>query len=354
MNRKIASSFFIAAFIAAFALLSLMACGGKKEKQAESKTYCKTIVAKIGSLENKWYYVGEVEAKTSTSVGFRLPGTVSRVLVDEGQRVSKGQLLAELDPQDVRNSYDMARATLNQAEDAMRRVEMMHKEQSVSDIKYVEVQTKLDQARSMYAAAKKRLSDTRLVAPVGGVIGKRSIEVGENYGMLLSAFTILDMSEVKVKVPIPEREIPKIHKGDEASICVLALGDSVKFNARVDEISVVGDALTHSYEVYLRVNNRGGKLMQGMVCNVQLWPRSTQGQRGIVLPVDAVKVNTGDDHYVWVVRDGRAYRQEVSVGMYSKQGVIVYSGLKDGDHIIVEGQSKVSEGQSVNETVTTR
>lgn len=337
-----------------FFLLFLTACNSREKKHIDSAPYCKTIVAKVGTLENKWYYVGEVEAKTSTSVGFRLPGTVSKVLVEEGQRVTKGQLLAELDPQDVLNSYDIAHSTLNQAEDAMRRVEMMHKEQSISDIKYVEVQTKLEQARSMYAAAKKRLADTRLLAPVSGVIGRRSIEVGENYGMLLSAFTILDMSEVKVKVPIPEREIPKVHKGDDACIYVLALGDSVKYNATVDEISVVGDALTHSYEVYLRVDNHSGRLMQGMVCNVQLWPRSVQGQQGVVLPVDAVKVNTGDDHYVWVVRHGRAYRQEVSVGMYAKNGVIVYNGIKDGDHVIVEGQSKVSEGQIVNETVKMR
>ena len=341
----------ISLIVAVLALVCLTSCNSRHEKKTEQVIYCNTIVAKVGTIENKWYYVGEVEAKTSTSVGFRLPGTVSKVLVDEGQRVRKGQLLAELDPQDVTNSYDMARATLNQAEDAMRRVEMMHREQSISDIKYVEVQTKLDQARSMYAAAKKRLSDTRLFAPVDGVIGKRSIEVGENYGMLLSAFTILDLSEVKVKVPIPEREIPKVHKGDEACIRVLALGDSVVFRAKVDDISVVGDALTHSYEVYLRVDNHKGQLMQGMVCNVQLWPRSVQGQSGIVLPVDAVKVNTGNDHYVWVVRHGRAYRQKVSVGMYSKNGVVVYNGIKDGDHIIVEGQNKVSEGHIVNETV---
>ena len=71
-------------------------------------------------------------------------------------------MLAELDPQDMENSYNIARASLNQAEDAMRRVDIMHEGQSISDIKYVEVQTKLEQARSVYAAAKKRLSDTRL------------------------------------------------------------------------------------------------------------------------------------------------------------------------------------------------
>ncbi len=333
----------------ALAAISMVACKAKKSEKTFVQP-CKTITAKLCTLENKWYYVGEVKAKTSTGIGFRVPGTVMKVYVSEGDQVAKGQLLAELDPQDMLNSYNMARATLNQAEDAMRRVNIMHNEQSVSDIKYVEVQTKLEQARSMYSAAKKRLDDTKLYAPVAGVIGKRNIEVGENYGMLLSAFTILDLSDVMVKIPIPEREISKIKKGDEAKICVLALGDSTFFDAKVSEIGVASDPLTHSYEARLNVKNSQRKLMEGMVCNVQLWPKSTQGQQGFILPVNAVKLNPNDHHYVWVVRDGKAYRQSVDVGMYSKDGVIVYGGIRNGEHIITEGQSKICEGQTIKET----
>lgn len=335
--------------ILVIAVTILASCAQKKEHKNAVQP-CKIMIAQQCTLENKWYYVGEVKAKTSTGIGFRVPGTVMRVYVNEGDPVTKGQLLAELDPQDMQNSYDMALATLNQAEDAMRRVNMMHDEQSVSDIKYVEVQTKLEQARSMYAAAKKRLDDTRLYAPVSGVIGKKNIEVGENYGMVLSAFTILDLSEVTVTIPIPEREISKIKKGDPAKIYVLALGDSTSFDAHIDAIAVSSDQLTHSYEARLNVNNSHRQLMQGMVCNVQLWPESTQGRKGFVLPVDAVKLNTGDDHYVWVVRQGKAYRQSVSIGMYSEDGVIVYDGINDGDHVIIEGQSRVCEGQDVKET----
>ncbi len=331
-----------------FAALLMVACAEKK-KAKDFIQPCKTIVVKQCSLENKWYYVGEVNAKTSTGVGFKVPGTVANVYVDEGDRVAKGQLLAQLDPQDMQNSYNMARATLNQAEDAMRRVEMMHSEQSVSDIKYVEVQTKLEQARSMYVAAKKRLDDTKLYAPVSGVIGRRGIEVGENYGMILSAFTILDIDDVVVKIPVPEREISNIKKGDEAKVYVLALGDSVYFKAHIDAIGVSSDPLTHSYEARLNVKNPGHKLMQGMVCNVQLWPKSTQGRKGFVLPITAVKLNPGDDYYVWVVRNGKAYRQSVDVGMYSKDGVIVYGGINDGDHVVVEGQSKICDGQTIKE-----
>lgn len=330
-------------------LVLFAACGNKTTQKPENLQPCKTIVARKSNLDNQWYYVGEVEAKTSTSVGFRVPGTIMRVYVNEGDYVSKGQLLAELGPQDMQNSYDIARATLNQAEDAMRRVNIMHNEQSIPEIKYVEVQTKLEQARSVFAAAKKRLADTKLYAPVAGVIGKRSIEVGENYGMLLSAFTIFDLSQVMVKIPIPEREISKIKKGDEASICVLALGDSVRFKAHVDKISVMGDRLTHSYEVRLSVNNRQGQLMPGMVCNVQLWPKSTSGIKGFVLPVNAVKANAANEHYVWVVDGGKACRRRVDIGMYSKDGIVIYDGINDGDHVIVEGQNKVSEGQKIKE-----
>ncbi len=339
---------FVNGILLVVAMMAVVSCAEKKKAKNETQP-CKIMVAEQCSLENKWYYVGEVEAKTSTGIGFHVPGTVMKIYVNEGDPVTKGQLLAELDPQDMQNSYDMAKATLNQAEDAMRRVNMMHEDQSISDIKYVEVQTKLEQARSMYASAKKRLDDTRLYAPVSGVVGKRNIEIGESYGMVLSAFTILDLSEVTVKIPIPEREISKIKKGDAAKIYVLALGDSVAFDARVDGLAVSSDPLTHSYEARLNVKNNQRRLMQGMVCNVQLWPESTQGRRGFVLPVNAVKLNTGGENYVWVVRNGKAYRQSVEIGMYSKDGVVVYDGINDGDHIIVEGQSKVCEGQMVKE-----
>ncbi len=344
MNIKIA----IKGLALLLTTLSIVSCAEKK-KAKDFIQPCKVMTANECSLENKWYYVGEVNAKTSTGIGFKVPGMITKVYVNEGDHVSKGQLLAELDPQDMQNSYNMARATLDQAEDAMRRVNIMHNEQSISDIKYVEVQTKLEQARSMYSAAKKRLNDTKLYAPVSGVIGKRSIEVGESYGMVLSAFTILNIDEVVVKIPVPEREISNIKKGDEAKICVLALGDSVFFNAHIDAIGVSSDPLTHSYEARLNVKNPHHKLMQGMVCNVQLWPKSTQGRKGFILPITAVKLNPDDNHYVWVARDGKAYRQAVDIGMYSKDGVIVYGGIKNGEHIIIEGQSKICEGQTIKE-----
>ena len=320
----------------------------KSEKDTEKKPQpCKVMEIAPTEIENKWYYVGELKAQTSTSVNFRVPGVVQTVYVSDGDYVSKGQLLATLDPQDMQHSYDLSKATLMQAEDAMARVEMMHQEQSVADIKYVEVQTKVEQARTLFQSAEERLNNTKLYAPVSGYVSQRSIEPGESYGMVIPAFKILDVSKLVACVPVPEREIPLIKKGDKAQISVLALGDDVRYDAMIDEISASCDRVTHSYEVRLAITNADRRLKHGMVCNVQLWPGNSQYLPQYVLPVNAVINMSDNQKYVWVIREGLAHRRKVSVGMYTTDGIIIQEGLRDGDLVVVEGQSKLSERMTV-------
>lgn len=328
--------------------LLLTSCGSKTQHDTAKKAQeCKVMEMKPTQVENKWYYVAELQARTSTSVNFRVPGVVQAVYVNDGDYVSKGQLLATLDPQDMQRSYDMAKASLNQAEDAMARVEMMHKEQSIADIKYVEVQTKVEQARTLFKSAEERLNNTRLYAPTSGYISNKSIEEGESYGLVMPAFKILDVSSLVACVPIPEREIPFIHKGDKALISVLALGDDVTFDATIDEISASCDRITHSYEVRLNITNGDKRLKHGMVCNVQLWPGKSQYKSQHVLPVNAVINMSDNQRYVWVANKGKAMRRKVTVGMYTTDGIVIRDGLKDGDLVVVEGQTKLSEGMAV-------
>lgn len=334
---------------AAAMLLTLCSCGNmtKKTEGGTDTVACKTICIYSEEMDNKWYYVGEVKAGTSTGVSFSVPGLVRKVHCNVGDKVVQGQLLAELDPSDLKNSYDIAAASYERALDAQRRLKIMHDEQSVADIKYVEVETKVEQARASYTAAKKRLDDTKLYAPVSGVIGKRNIDVGENIALGLSAFTILDVNKVTVNINVPEREISHIALGDRALIKVIALDDDVSYKASVSSIGVMSDPMTHSYTVGFDIDNRGGKLREGMVCNVQIWPESRRGEKGFVIPVSCINVNTQSQHYVWIVRNGKASRQVVTVESYSNEGIYVTAGLRDGDRIVTEGLERLSEGATV-------
>jgi len=336
-------------------LLLLTACGGNSEanKSESAEVACKTITVYSEELENKWTYVGEIKASSSIGVSFSVPGLVQKVHVQEGDKVRKGQLLAEIDPRDIENNYRIAKAAHERALDAQRRVRMMHDEQSVADIKYVEVETKVEQADAAFAAAQKRMDDTKLYSPITGVVGKRNIDPGENMALGISAFTILDISTVSVKIPIPEREISNLQLGDRALVRVLALEGNVTYNARVSHIGVMSDPLTHSYNVSLDIDNANGVLREGMVCHIQLWPESKRGERGFRIPITAVNLNSQSQHYLWLVRDGKATRQIVTLGAYTAEGVKVISGLRDGDKVITEGLERLAEGATVKEIKST-
>ena len=96
-----------------------------------------------------------------------------------GQHVSAGQLIATLDPTSMQNSHKVAHATLEQAEDASRRMKELHDKGSLPDMKWVEVQSKLEQARSMEQIARRNLDDCRLRAPFSGIIAEKSMETGK-------------------------------------------------------------------------------------------------------------------------------------------------------------------------------
>lgn len=341
-------------FLVAGVLMFMTSCGNKTNgnDNAPDTIDCRTITVWSEPLESNWYYVGEVSAKTKTSVSFNVPGLVKRVYVKPGDYVTKGQLLAELDPTDIKNSFDIAAAARTQALDAQKRVRMMHDEQSVADIKFVEVETKVEQAKSAYAEAKKRLDDTKLHAPVSGVIDSRAVEPGENTMLDVAAFCILNVNTVSIKVPVPEGEISKVSIGDRAKVTVPALGDAAIYDVIVNNIGVSSNPVSHTYDVYLDVNNSDGRLKAGMVCNVKIWPKSMSGNKGFILPVSCVNMNSQSQHYIWLVRNGKATRQIVSIGSYVENGIEITEGLRDGDKVITEGLAGLSEGNVIRENKT--
>ncbi len=124
-------------------------------------------------------YVGQVEANSASSVSFPTAGTIKRIYVDEGQRVNKGQLLVEIDPMILQKALQSAEALFSQAQDAYERMKFLHDNNSLPEIQWVETQSRLSQAQSAYDIARKNLADSRLLAPISGVIGRKFAQTGE-------------------------------------------------------------------------------------------------------------------------------------------------------------------------------
>ena len=167
--------------LAVSASLALAGCQVKEEKTGgPSPVRVKVMKVALSEQKTSGRFSGTVEEAAGTPLSFSVMGTVNAVSFRLGDRVEKGQLLASLDATSVRSSYDAAKAALVQAEDAYRRMKELHGKGSLPEIKWVEVQSKLQQARSMEEMARKNLKDCKLYAPFSGVIADKSVEVGQN------------------------------------------------------------------------------------------------------------------------------------------------------------------------------
>ena len=117
------------------------------------------------STSGAYHYVGVVEENKSAALSFATAGTIRQIMVDEGQRVAQGQLLATLDRSSAQSTFDASAASLHQAEDAYTRMKQLYDKKSLPEMQMVEVETRLQQARSMYELSKKNLGDCALHAP---------------------------------------------------------------------------------------------------------------------------------------------------------------------------------------------
>jgi membrane fusion protein (multidrug efflux system) len=322
----------------------LVSCQSKKSTEQIQPVNVKVEKMSASAVSGGQSYSGTVEEVSGTSLSFSVGGTVKQVLVDEGQRVSRGQLLAVVDDETVRDAHASAQSMRQQAEDAYIRMKQLHDNGSLPEIQWVEVKSKLKQAISSEQIARKSLKDTRLYAPFAGVIGQKSIDLGQNAIPGMQAFKLVNINQVKVKISIPESEISKVRIGQTAVVSVSALGGR-SYVGHVCEKGVSADPLSRSYDVKILINNRDGELMPGMICDASLHKQGDS--MAFVLPVSVIQLDDNNQTFVWINIGGKAEKRTVYTGDQTNQGVVITNGLSEGDEVLVEGQQKVSENTSL-------
>lgn len=316
----------------------------QKETPALNTVNVKVMEVCHSVVSDGQVFSGTIEESSGSTLSFPVAGTIQHISVFEGQRVNKGDLIATLDETSLRNAHDAAVATLEQAEDAYRRLNLLHDNNSLPEIQWVEVQSKLKQAQSVERISAKNLSESRLYAPFSGVISKKEVEVGHNVLPGVPVVKLVSVNQVKVCISVPENEISKIRTNQVAHITVSAL-DGKTFTGKVVERGISADPLSRSYMVKVVVENPTGELMPGMICELHL---DKDGDTdAIILPYRIVQIDDKNRTFVWICQSGKAHKRFVETGQPTKDGLIILRGLAAGDQILVEGQQKVSEGMNI-------
>ena len=326
-------------------LLVLCGCSDENNSGVKAPTRVMTEIVSATTSANSQSYVGIVEECEATAVSFTSMGVVRRVFVSEGQTVGRGQLIAEMDDTQARNLLVGAEAQMSQANDALKRYKMLYDNGSLPEVKWVEIQSNVAQAKAQLEIAQKNLEDCRLTAPVGGIIGKKMVGAGETALPSQTVVTILNISNVKVKVAIPEVEMSGITANTPTMIKVEAANKEVS-GGKIEK-GVQADALTHTYDIRINVQNDDRKLLPGMVANVSLTPINDDKDHYTV-PITAVQKKADGSLFVWVVdNDNMACRKAVIIGETVGNKVFITQGINGGDRIVTEGYQKLSEGTEV-------
>ncbi len=317
-----------------------------KAKEAGYETRVEVQQVRYIDDRERIRYSGTIEESVTIPAAFAVNGIVSEVFVREGEKVQKGQLLATLDNATFQNAYLMAEATYKRAIDAVERLRPMHENGNLPDIKMVEAETGLQQATAALELAKKNLADCQLLAPEAGVVGRRSIEVGGGAAPGVTAIRIVQINRVKAVITVHENEISQLSQGMTALVSIPALGNR-DWEARIDEIGVVADPLSHTYKVKLTIANRDHQIKPGMICNVVVI--HSNDAPVLCLPIDAVQVDEHRNNYVFVVNthEMTVHKNLVKTGEFLQDGLTVKDGLEADDIVVVSGQHKLYENAPV-------
>lgn len=344
MKNRSTSLARIAALLTVTATTVLLAGCGAEEVAPLPPPVVKTAPVELIQSANDLRVSGTIEAERSTALSFAVPGTVQSVFVEEGQMVERGQVLARLDSASYEHALGIAAANASRAQDMVRRLEPMHANKTVPEVKWIEAQTALDGARHAVAIARKNTADVVLRAPERGVIARRSIEPGATVAAGMPAFHLVQTRNVNAIAPVPENQIARMRAGEAARVAVPALGK--EFEGKVSEIGVLADPLTRTYPVKIALSNPNGELKVGMVVDALF---SIPGQApAMTVPREAVRIDEQGESCVFVVANGRQVeRRKVETTGFVGERIAISRGVSQGENVVISGTPMLADGAIV-------
>lgn len=330
-----------------FLIAFCTSCGHKEEKKAPQPPVKVSIVTVArNDMPQILSYSGTIEPDNTAQVSFAVSGTVRDIRVQEGQYVKQGQLLAAIDDTEYSNALIIANAGLEQAEDLYARLNGLYEKGSLPAKDYIEIKTKLAQAKANKSISAKHIADSRLYAPITGVITEKRIEKGSTAAPGVPAFTIIKTDMVYARITVPESEIGALQPGTEANVFVPTLNDTLK--GKISIINPQADPISRTYIVKVKLDNNNNRLLPGMLTDISIV--TGRPQPAIIIPANAVVRDADDLTYVFVAnKENKAIRKRISTGrLTGASQVIITDGLQDGDKLITAGQTQLKDGSAIS------
>ena len=334
------------------ALIAALASGcgvGEARVASENEIEAATPIPVETALPSRADILATYDATTTIAsdadapVVAKVAGEVVNLLVEEGDRVSQGQVMAELDGERLRLEMLSAKANLDQVRSEYERYTDLAARGLVSEAMFESMKYDLEALEATYKLARLNYDYSKIRAPIDGVVSSREIKLGQTINVSDVMFRITDTSELLAYVQIPQAELGKFSAGQIATLTVDAMPDAT-FAATIARISPTIDMRNGTFRATAFIDNSSGELAPGMFARFSIaYDRHADA---LVIPRAAL-VEEDDQISVYVVADGSVSRRTIEVGIESGNLVEVVGGLAGDEEIVVTGQSSLRDGSKV-------
>lgn len=337
-------------------IASLTACSGGDEAQPKARPAL--VVQPVPAGDAVETYPGEVRARLEPELAFRIGGKISKRLVEVGERVKKDQALAELDPEDVRLQLEAIRAQVAAAEANLQMVRAERDRYRTLLERQLVSRSQYDNAENLYRAGEARLKQVKaefnvasnqanyavLRASQGGVIARRTAEVGQVVAAGQTVFSLAADGDREVVIGVPEHAVDRFKIGLKVAV-ELWSQPGQRFPGVVRELSPAADPLSRTFAA--RVSFADAQVPAELGQSARVYIRSGE-QVPLSVPLSALTAEK-DLPYVWVVdpKTSTLKRVPVKVGPYGEDRVPVLEGLQPDDWVVAAGVQVLREGLKV-------
>lgn len=354
---------------ALFLLFSISACSTQKTSETTQEETLgaapvKLFKARRQRISEKLNFTGLIDPLKKINITPDISGKIERIYVEEGDRVSQGQLLAELDTRTIKLQLNQAEAAVAVAEanykDAQRnidRMERLRQENAVSEQQYEKIklaheaaEAQLKQAQAALNLAKHSLNVALMRAPFNGVIASRNAEEGDvinpmmgGYSSASGVLTLMDFSKVKVEIGVSTNNISRIKKGQKTILKVSAYPEK-EFVGQVILVNLTADPQSKKFKVEIQAENPDLLLRPNTFGEVIL--EVSTNEDALVIPQKAIIEN----QYVFIAEGETAVKREIVIGLQNTEMVEIIQGLTEGEMVIIEGNYGLQDGAKLEVT----
>ena len=318
--------------ILATALL-LASCGGSKQDETTTDELPLVRVATVikEPVDQLTELTGNIEAFRVNHIVPTIPGRIDNVLVEVGNRVSRGQLLVQMD----RTNLVQARLQLENAERELGRITELH---GVGGVTQQQVDQLTSQVDVLRETVRNLTENTNLLSPIDGIVTARFFDAKNIFAGAQPILTVMQLTPVKIMISIPEMHFPRVRRGMEVRVR-LDTYPGRDFTGRINIIYPTIDQLSRTFRAEVTIANADMAIRPGMFARVEL---NFGAIEHVVIPDVAVMRQTGTNtRFVFVVENGVAHRREVQLGRLVGSQFEVFSGIEAGEQIVVAGQSRL-------------